>query len=320
MNETEQRAQVGNVHRIEVHAAEGHTDPVGEAVLRDTQGLGLKRTPKAVRCAAVYLIEAELSDEQVREIAEGLLADPITQRAVIGAAEHGGGALVEVHPLPGVMDPDAEAVELALRTSQGVEAKVLTGKRYEFEGLHQPEARDVAERLLANSVIQAIHDEPYHPEKLPSGKKYELVVRDVALRDLSDEALMKLSRQGHLFLSLDEMRGIQAYYKQLGREPREIELETLAQTWSEHCVHKTLKSTMRYADRAEGGQAHASRPGHTVNVDGSVTIKNLLKSTVAAATHELMADGIDWCLSVFEDNSGVIEFDDDYAVCFKVET
>jgi phosphoribosylformylglycinamidine synthase len=62
------------------------------------------------------------------------------------------------------------------------------------------------------------------------------------------------------------------------------------------------------------------RPGHEINSDGSVTIHNLLKSTIAAATHELMADGIDWCLSVFVDNAGVIAFDDQHAVCFKCET
>src|SRR6185295_14358009 len=64
----------------------------------------------------------------------------------------------------------------------------------------------------------------------------------------------------------------------------------------------------------------AGRPGHDINPDGSITIHNLLKSTVAAATHELIADGLDWTLSVFVDNAGVIAFDDDYAVCVKVET
>jgi phosphoribosylformylglycinamidine synthase len=125
------------------------------------------------------------------------------------------------------------------------------------------------------------------------------------------------------------MKALQSEYRRLGREPREIELETLAQTWSEHCVHKTLKSTVRYRelshDPAFEGQwslaADAkSRPNHEVAADGTVTVKNLLKSTVAASTHELMKDGIDWCLSVFVDNSGVVAFDDTDAVCFKCET
>ena len=151
------------------------------------------------------------------------------------------------------------------------------------------------------------------------------------MRDLTDAQLEKLSREAHLFLSLDEMRAIQAEYRRIGREPREIELETLAQTWSEHCVHKTLKSTVRYREdnlgagqRSLAASAAPGRPGHAAEADGSVTIRNLLKSTVAAGTFALIdekrADRIDWCLSVFVDNSGVIAFDEHHAVCFKCET
>ena len=68
------------------------------------------------------------------------------------------------------------------------------------------------------------------------------------------------------------------------------------------------------------GSSGGGRPGHEVEPDGTVVIDNLLKSTVAAATHELMADGVDWALSVFVDNAGVIAFDDEHAVCVKVET
>src|SRR4030095_4825115 len=99
------------------------------------------------------------------------------------------------------------------------------------------------------------------------------------LRDLDDAALQKMSREAHLFLSLDEMRAIQNEYRRLGRDPREIELETIAQTWSEHCVHKTLKATIRYrqtglADGVLAAVAMAKRPNHEVHADGSVTIHN----------------------------------------------
>ena len=125
------------------------------------------------------------------------------------------------------------------------------------------------------------------------------------------------------------MRTIRDHYESLGREPTDIELETLAQTWSEHCVHKTLKSTIRYRrdDSAAGLPVPGldtpeglERPGHTFHEDGSVTIDNLLKRTVAAATFELIDDGLDWTLSVFKDNAGIIAFDESTAVCVKVET
>ncbi|MEM1423692.1 MAG: AIR synthase-related protein, partial [Planctomycetota bacterium] len=137
---------------------------------------------------------------------------------------------------------------------------------------------------------------------------------------LDDAQLETLSRDGHLFLPLDEMRAIRDYYNNAGREPTDIELETLAQTWSEHCVHKTLKSTVTYTPH-EGDAIDWSRlPNTDVHDDRSVTIHNLLKSTVAAATHELIADGIDWTSSVFVDNAGIIAFDSQHAVCVKVET
>jgi len=95
--------------------------------------------------------------------------------------------------------------------------------------------------VLANGVVESVHFDRYLPEKFAAGHEYTLKLRHVELRKLSDEQLQKLSREGHLFLSLAEMKAVQAYYREQGREPTDVELETIAQTWSEHCVHKTLK-------------------------------------------------------------------------------
>ena len=123
---------------------------------------------------------------------------------------------------------------------------------------------------------------------------------EVDILAMDDEALMQLSREGCLSLDIDEMRTVQAYFKDLGRLPTDIELESVAQTWSEHCVHKTLKGLIDY---------HGP--------EGRVEIDNLLKETIAKATFELDAP---WCISVFTDNSGIIDFDETYGVCLKVET
>jgi phosphoribosylformylglycinamidine synthase len=117
---------------------------------------------------------------------------------------------------------------------------------------------------------------------------------------------MELSRRGTLSLTLEEMRAIQKHFRGLRRKPTDVELETLAQTWSEHCVHKTLKGLVEY--RGPVGEDPTPR---------TVLIDNLLKSTIARATSELAAP---WCLSVFKDNSGVIEYDAKQGVCIKVET
>ncbi|MHC5023039.1 MAG: REP-associated tyrosine transposase [Planctomycetota bacterium] len=376
------------VHRVEVRARSGADDPRGRAALRAARAAGGPNLPERIDTAAVYLIEGPLDEKQAQRIADEILADPVTETVTLGASPATADALVEVHPLPGVMEPDAESIERAVRAVLGVEVGVHTGRRYDLHGIDPAAARVLAERVFANTVIHGIHDAPFHPESLPHGHARAMIVPEVPIRELDDAALETLSREAHLFLSLEELQAIRAEYRRAGRDPREIELETLAQTWSEHCVHKTLKARIRYrqsdgaterrSDEGEprpggadfdslplqgeggggGGPSDArppsdraptehpldppphslpgregeapprrsvridwsARPGHEVQPDGSVVIHNLLKSTIAAATAELMADGIDWCLSVFVDNAGVIAFDDEHAVCFKCET
>jgi phosphoribosylformylglycinamidine (FGAM) synthase-like enzyme/phosphoribosylformylglycinamidine (FGAM) synthase PurS component len=319
-------APTPTVHRFEVSLQPDIDDPRADSVLREAREIGIGLS--SARVSRIYLIEAAaLDDATAARIRDELLANPVTEEATAGARP-ALGALIEVHPLPGVMDPAAISVQEALADLYGVEAKVSTGWRYDLAGAGEADARRLAERLLANPVIHAIHTAPFLPDRLPAGASYTLKITHVPLRELDDAALQRLSRESHLFLSLDEMRTIRDHYKQLGREPTDIELETLAQTWSEHCVHKTLKSRIRYSDgatrRRDGGGADRirweGRPGHQIQPDGSIVIDNLLKRTVAAATFELIGEGLDWTLSVFEDNAGVIAFDDDHAVCIKVET
>ncbi|MCA9289710.1 MAG: hypothetical protein KDA25_01190, partial [Phycisphaerales bacterium] len=234
------------VHRIEVRSRPGCPDARSDAALRDARAAGLDVAPTHVRSAAVYLIEATLDDEQVRLVADALLVDPVIEFAVIGATAPDGDAFVEVHPLPGVMDPDAEPIEMAIRALVGVESMVRSGRRYDLDGVDAPGARAVAERCYANTVVHAIHEAPYHPDAFPHGVAHPVAMPVVAIRDLDDAALERMSRDAHLFLSLEEMQTIRAEYRRLGRDPREIELETLAQTWFEHCVDKRLKATINY--------------------------------------------------------------------------
>ncbi len=317
------------IHRIEVwpkgEAAGG--DPKGAALVRDAAAIGVKLA--SAKSAAVYLVEADLDDASLERVRTKLLADPVTERSLAGASAAGKGVrVVEVHPLPGVMDPVAQSVEHAIREMTGLaHVRVSTGWRYELHGCSEDDAKKVATRLIANPVIQRVVYGAYAPEKFPVGASHEHAVRHIPILKLDDAGLLKLSREGHLFLSLDEMKAIQSYYRGLSpaREPTDIELETLAQTWSEHCVHKTLKSNVRYSGELDNDViVWQGRPGHEIvtGKDGKkeLVIRNLLKSTVAAATHELIKEGIDWTLSVFVDNAGVIAFDDEHAVCVKVET
>ena len=164
--------------------------------------------------------------------------------------------------------------------------------------------------MLANGVIESIHFDRFLPGRFEQGHDYQFQLRHVPMRELSDEQLVRLSRDGHLFLSPPEMKAIRAYYQGQGREPTDVELETLAQTWSEHCVHKTLKSAVEVEVRNAAGATVERR-----------SYKNLIKETIFASTMQLMAnDRSHFCLSVFTDNAGVVAFDETDAVCFKVET
>ncbi len=318
-------ATPSKVHRFEVRPR-GESDPRARSLEQQAKALGIP--VKSVSTARVYLIEGRLSEAELTQVRESLLIDPVTEHAAIGAHPvAAGSALIEVHPLPGVMDPVAQSVREAIRDLVGTEPQVSTGQRYDIAGATAEQAKELANRVLANPVVHRVHTGAFLPDQLPRGKAYQFKLTHVPIRTLSDDQLTKLSREAHLFLSLEEMKAIQAEYKRQNREPTDVELETLAQTWSEHCVHKTLKSKIRYRHGGTEARRHeedpinwTSRPGHTIHADGSVTIDNLLKSTVAAATFELIKEGVDWTLSVFKDNAGVIAFDDKHAVCIKVET
>jgi phosphoribosylformylglycinamidine synthase subunit PurSL len=305
------------VHRVEIHPTAHAGDPRGHALIENAKSIGVAL--EGAHWCRVYLIEACLTQAQLDQIIAGLLTNPVVEYAHVGASEPRG-SLVEIHPLPGVMDPPAQSVSDAIFALIGVRAAVTTGDRYDILGISDAQAQTLANRLLANPVIAGVHAVPFHPEQLPHGHTHDFKITHVNIRDLDDAALEVLSREGHLFLALNEMQAIQSHYQTLGREPTDIELETLAQTWSEHCVHKTLKSIIHYTGDPTADVAPDSRPGVTMHNDGSYTIDNLLKSTVAAATFELIDEGLDWTLSVFVDNAGIIKFDDDHAVCIKVET
>ena len=296
------------IYRIEVRPRD-EPDPLGRRIAAEARALGVDVGDVAAR--RIYLIETDATAADVRELAMDLLADSVAEMAEL---QEPGGTLpaapagwVEVHLKPGVMDPVAQSCETAL-AGRGLDVvEVRTGRAYRFKGeLPQQALTAVAERLLANGVIETIHFGRYHPAAFQHGRPTPFRLRRISLRELDDEALRKLSREGHLFLSLAEMKAIQAYFREQGREPTDVELETVAQTWSEHCVHKTLKSAVIVRDE----QRRELR-----------RYKNLIRDTIFASTEELiLRRGDDFCLSVFKDNAGVIAFDEEDGVCFKVET
>ena len=296
------------IERVETYTRGEFTDVAGQVVGADIRQLGI-RTVEAVQAIRVFLLEGELSREAVERIARELLADAVTEGYYVGCSPAPAGlaaaTLVEVHLRPGVMDPVAASCEMAIADLGLGRVRVRTARKYVLLGrLTEKQKRVIAQRVLANDCIETVLFGEGQEPPAPRGERYRLQVVEVALRGLNEGELEGLSRERDLFLNGAEMRAIQGYYQRLGREPRDVELEMLAQTWSEHCVHKTFRGTIEYTEKANGSARRE-------------VIENLLKSTIMRATRELNRE---WCLSVFRDNSGVIEFDEERAACFKVET
>jgi phosphoribosylformylglycinamidine synthase len=283
------------VYRIEVSVRDGFADPRSEGLQKDILDLGIKSVNR-VRVSSVYLLEGKLNDKELLAICRELLTDPIVEEYTIQESPAPTGTrLVEVAYNPGVMDPVEDSVKKGIRDLGITTIKaVRTAKKYLFWGdISDDTLKSICDKLLVNSVVQHIvaHKEAV---ALPSAT-YKFKLEKVDIAAMNDNTLMDLSK-GRFWLNIQEMRIIQDYFKKLGRQPTDVELETIAQTWSEHCIHKTFKAKITLGKKA---------------------IDNLMKSTVMKVTRELNKP---WCLSVFKDNAGVIDFDGRYAINFKVET
>jgi len=263
-------------------------------------------------------------DELTRRIAEHLLTDPVAEtcRILRGGEEvepEPGCVAIEVHFKPGVTDAGGNSTLLALAMMGIAATSAATALRFVIRGDLSDSELQRAKRLLGNDCVHevVVGTRPIKSPPLPSSRTME--VRRVGLVSATDEELERLSRERHLFLSLDEMRTVRAHYRSLDREPTDLEVETIAQTWSEHCVHKTLRSAIEY--RGDRFPPAGTRYGDEDASPVTVRYENLLRDTIARATNELIGEGRGpKCLSVFKDNAGIIAFDDEYAVAFKVET
>jgi phosphoribosylformylglycinamidine synthase len=287
--------------RVDVLVRPEHPDPAGEASQRALAAAGVAGIT-AVRSKRGYLLGSELSEAQVRTFARAVLCDPVLDLFVVHAPDASdpeprpGTHTVVVRPRPGVTDPVAHSVQKALGDMRLPQVATGTYRAFEVHGGDGDQLVAAARRALANDVVHEVLLDRL-PPGLPSGAgTTDLGVHPIPLAHLDRHGLEQLSKQGGLALDGDEMLAIQAHFASLGRAPTRMELETLAQTWSEHCKHKTLTGKVRWQGKV---------------------IDNLLKSTIANVTRTLDRD---FCVSVFVDNAGIVKFDDEDSVCIKVET
>lgn len=316
-------------HRIEVAFKDTVRDSLGEkTAARIKNDLGLK--VKSARTVDVYTIDTPLQREQLEVLAAGPYSDPITQVwSVDRPLAQDFNWVIEVGLLPGVTDNVGRTAREALEVCLGIrlkdEEKVYTSRQYVIQGkLSRQEAETIASGLLGNPLIHRFEirgREDWDSEQgigpivpkvtgLTGGR-----VERISL-DIPDGELLSLSKRRLLALSLEEMRTIQHYLRStdtkarrreigIGEEITDVELEAIAQTWSEHCKHKIFQARIRYA---EAGKVEV--------IDG--LFDTYIRGATEAIRRSLGEE--DPCLSVFTDNAGVVAFNDDWSLAFKVET
>jgi phosphoribosylformylglycinamidine synthase subunit PurSL len=276
-------------------------DPIGQGLLADARALNMRSITHIER-QDLYFLEGRLTDNDRKQLAAELLAEPITQQVLWRTGREkvpAGVRVIEVALRPGVTDPVAEQIVRCAHLI-GVNSlqSAATGQRYLVRGKVKPaELHTLARRLLANDVIQRYAVgviEPVFPHPAQGTGAVETIV----VRDLNPRALEEISRQRRAALDPEEMRAIQQYFYREGRDPTDVEFEMIAQTWSEHCGHKTF--------RAEIQVESEEKP-----------IRGLLRTYLRAATDKI---GAGWVRSAFVDNAGILDFDRHHEVSFKVET
>jgi phosphoribosylformylglycinamidine synthase subunit PurSL len=290
-------------------------DPRNGGHLNDAHALGFQHL-KSIQVQDLYFIEGQLSQEDSQQLALKLLSDPVTQ--IVSWTElpsplsqpEDDSVILEVALRPGVTDPVAEQLVRAAHELDvfGVH-RAATGQRFVLcldelaDRASTPQS--IARSLLANNVIQhwTIGEiRPSFPEEAASSGTVEIL----PVRGLSGDQLLALSKERRAALDMAEMQAIQNYFSQEQRDPTDVEFETIAQTWSEHCVHKTFKAKIdiRYSN--------AESPSSNFE-----SIDSLIRTYLKSATDRINAP---WVISAFVDNAGIIDFDDEFEISFKAET
>lgn len=296
-----------SLYRFIVHQKDSQ-DPRTLRLLKEAHALGFKNIEK-FDYYDIYFIEGQLSLGDQHRLGSELLTDSFTQEGYWDDAhdshpshDHSGN-IIEAAFRPGVTDVVAEQI---VRGSHLLEIKNLqraaTGQGFIIDSkksLTHTELQLLAERLLSNSVIQHYSigklTHVFSASPLVVETKSDSVPT-VPLRHLDATQLLLLSEERRAALDTAEMLAIQDYFVSENRDPTEVEFEMIAQTWSEHCSHKTFKAD--------------------INIDDKM-IHGLLNTYIRKATEEINAP---WVWSAFVDNAGIIDFDDEVQISFKVET
>lgn len=309
--------------------------------MRDVRGDVVRRQLAAdhglsvatVRSICGYLIHGETPSSAVAPRVDDLFADPIIEHGLTNTMllttqsfATSPDAVITVGFKPGVTDNPGKAATDGFLTlfPNDPDARISTYLTYVFYGLPQDcDVHWLADTLHNNLIERALvadrsecHAKSWPELDFPTPPEQVFIEPQAVDLEVDDARLEAISNDGLLALNLNEMHAIQAHYRDeavraqrtsMGispNAPTDVELECLAQTWSEHCKHKIFASKIHHVDHETGEDS---------------VIDSLFKTHIMTPTHDMQED-VDWLLSVFHDNSGVIAWDDTWSVCMKAET
>jgi len=320
-----------NVLRVDV------LPKIGSGLI-DSRAISTKKTlpkeieidVKTIRTSLGYTIQGDLTEEERENAAKDLFSDPIIEHHSLDGSIAAGllpdlghsDITIQVGFKPGVTDNRAMAAEDGLRTLfPGRKTKVASTISYHFWFRKNTPDIELIIALLHNPMLEqcAILDSDRRIENLipfpvlpaQNDRKSESIDLEVG-----DDELLEISERGLLALNLQEMKAIQSHYRdphvkrtreEMGLPidaPTDAELECLAQTWSEHCSHKIFAAKIRHKD---------------IETGESTTIDSLFKTHIMKPTLDIQKE-VDWLLSIFHDNSGVIAWNENWSLCMKAET
>ena len=321
-------------HRIEICVKKLELDGVAEKLKRRIKrdlGIDIDK----IRTSDIYNLGIDLPYARLEFVAGEVLSDRVINnycidRIIFEDFDY----YLEVGLLPGVTDDVGRTAEESLVIALGLESEMRPqvfysrGFAFTSKGLERADVEVIARSVLCNELIQGFRIvsreeaskterrlNPWFP-RVEINRTIEVKTFDLA--GLSDDQLINLSKDRTLVLNLEEMKTIRDYFEReevkrgrrefgISEEITDVELECIAQTWSEHCKHKIFNAEIEYADRETGD---------------SQRIDSLFKSYIRRTTEDVRLERgeRDICVSIFSDNAGVIRFNERYNLVFKVET
>lgn len=275
------------IQKIYIETTKGK-DLHAENLMAEIVSKRLNNKISKIKSFDVYWIEG-ISKKEAKILADHLLCEKINQRYSL-TSPVSRAKKIEIGYKKGVMNPKVASIKKAARDLGIKPTEVNTSVLYHlYTSLKKDLGKILARTNAYNPLIEEVIEE--EPKTLIQTSAVGMTNK-IPIKSMSDEELKNLSRDT-LFLSLDEMKEIKKFFIKQRRDPTDCELEIIAQTWSEHCIHKTFKSNL------------------VINGKRKKSFFSRIKSTAKYKKN---------IVSAFVDNSGVTDFYDGFSICGKVET